>query len=86
MVVIRLRRRGQRGRPSYNIVVADSKKKRDGQFIERLGYFDPISNIMGLNLKRIVHWKGRGAQLSEAVSNLVRHKDQDERGWFLKRL
>jgi small subunit ribosomal protein S16 len=84
MVTIRLKRRGQKGRPSYNVVVADSKKKRDGQFIERLGYYNPISKVVGLNINRIAHWSERGAQLSEAVRNLVRHKDQNERGWFIR--
>jgi len=76
MVVIRLTRGGAKKRPFYNMVVTDSRKRRDGQFIERLGYFNPIaaSNEVALTLaaERIDFWKQQGAALSPTVARLVK--------------
>jgi small subunit ribosomal protein S16 len=75
MVVIRLARGGAKKRPFYNIVVADSKERRDGRFIERVGYYNPMAaeNEQGLRvaLDRVTYWAGVGAQLSPTVTRLV---------------
>jgi small subunit ribosomal protein S16 len=76
MVVIRLARGGAKKRPFFNIVVADSRNRRDGRFIERVGFYNPIAgqNEEGLRLAldRIGYWQDRGAKLSETVANLVK--------------
>jgi small subunit ribosomal protein S16 len=76
MVVIRLARGGARNRPYYNIVVADSRNRRDGRFIERLGFYSPLaaegSEKLRLALDRVDYWKNKGAQLSPTVNGLVK--------------
>ena len=75
MVVIRLARGGAKKRPFYNIVVADSTERRDGRFIERVGFYNPMAagGEQGLRvaLDRVTHWAGAGAQLSPTVRRLV---------------
>jgi len=76
MVVIRLARGGAKKRPFFNIVVADSRNRRDGRFIERVGFYNPIANA-GEESLRIVHdrisfWQNRGAKLSDTVAGLVK--------------
>jgi len=75
MVVIRLSRGGSKKRPFYNIVVTDSRNRRDGRFIERLGFYNPVAsgNAEGLRVAqdRVSYWVGVGAQLSPAVARLV---------------
>jgi small subunit ribosomal protein S16 len=76
MVVIRLARGGAKKRPFYNIVVADSRHRRDGRFIERVGFYNPIAGdreeALRLSLDRIEHWRHRGAKLSDTVAGLVK--------------
>ena len=76
MVVIRLARGGAKKRPFYNIVVADSRHRRDGRFIERVGFYNPIAGdgeeALRLSLDRIDHWQHRGAKLSDTVAGLVK--------------
>ncbi len=76
MVVIRLARGGAKKRPFYNIVVADSRNRRDGRFIERVGFYNPIAGEKeeGLRLvhDRITYWQQRGAKLSDTVAMLVK--------------
>jgi len=76
MVVIRLARGGAKHRPFYNMVVADSRNPRDGRFIERVGFYDPKApegrEALRVNLERVTHWKGQGAQLSPTVTRLVK--------------
>ena len=78
MVVIRLARGGSKHRPFYNIVVADSRNRRDGRFIERVGFYNPVANEkqerVRLSADRLNHWIGQGAQLSEAVAKLVKEQ------------
>ncbi len=80
MIVIRLARGGRNKKPFYRVVVADKRNPRDGRFIERLGYYNPIVNLQGdqlieLNLERVDYWISQGAQLSPRVKQLVkRHK------------
>ncbi len=75
MVVIRLSRGGSKKRPFYNIVVAPKQERRDGRFIERVGFYNPVAsgNAEGLRvaLDRVAYWAGVGAQLSPTVSRLV---------------
>lgn len=76
MVVIRLARGGAKKRPFFNIVVADSRDRRDGRFIERIGFYNPIAGerdeALRLALDRIDHWQQRGAKLSDTVAGLVK--------------
>lgn len=75
MVVIRLARGGAKKRPFYNIVVADSRERRDGRFIERVGFYNPMAaggeQPLRIALDRIGYWAGTGAQLSSTVTRLV---------------
>ena len=78
MVTIRLARTGAKKRPFYHLVVADSRRARDGRFIERLGYFNPIAKgqeeQLIINLERVDYWLGHGAQTSDRVAALVKQK------------
>jgi small subunit ribosomal protein S16 len=76
MVVIRLARGGAKKRPFFNIVATDSRNRRDGRFIERIGFYNPVAadNEQGFRIveDRLAYWKGVGAQLSPTVARLVR--------------
>ncbi len=76
MVVIRLARGGAKKRPFYNIVVTDSRNPRDGRFIERVGFYNPIASDreegLRLAMDRIAYWKEHGAKLSDTVEMLVK--------------
>jgi small subunit ribosomal protein S16 len=76
MVVIRLARGGAKKRPFFNIVVADSRNRRDGRFIERVGFYNPIAaegeEALRVALDRVAHWRERGAKLSDTVAGLVK--------------
>ena len=75
MVVIRLSRGGSKKRPFYNIVVANSQQRRDGRFIERVGFYNPVAagaaESLRVALDRVSYWSGVGAQLSPTVARLV---------------
>ncbi len=75
MVVIRLARGGSKKRPFYNIVVADSRERRDGRFIERVGFYNPMASgaeeSLRVAMDRVSYWKGVGAQPSATVTRLV---------------
>lgn len=76
MVTIRLSRGGSKKRPFYQIVVADSRCPRDGRFIERVGFFNPLAQgqaeRLRLNLERVEAWVEKGATLSDRVKSLVK--------------
>jgi len=76
MVVIRLSRGGSKSRPFFNIVVADKRTRRDGAFIERLGFYNPTARggEEGLRIAqdRLTYWKGVGAQSSPTVDRLIK--------------
>jgi small subunit ribosomal protein S16 len=76
MVVIRLARGGAKKRPFFNVVVADSRNRRDGRFIERVGFYNPIATkneeSLRLEVDRIAYWEQRGAKLSDTVAGLVK--------------
>ena len=76
MVIIRFSRGGSRNRPFFNVVVADSRRAAGGKFIERLGFYDPKApqgrESLRVNLERVKHWQGKGAQLSDTAKRLVK--------------
>ena len=76
MVVIRLSRGGSKHRPFYNIVVADKRVRRDGRFIERLGFYNPLAKDGEEKLRvaqdRLTYWRGVGAQPSPTVERLLK--------------
>lgn len=78
MVTIRLARGGAKKRPFFNIVVTDSRNRRDGRYIERVGFFNPIAagGEIGLsvNQERVTYWLSKGAQASERVASLLKKK------------
>ena len=80
MVTIRLARGGSKKRPFYHVVVADSRRARDGKFIEQIGFFNPIARgqeeRLRINQERIDHWVGLGAQVSDRVKSLVKQADK----------
>lgn len=76
MVTIRLSRGGAKKRPFYHVVAADSRAPRDGRYIERLGFFNPLARgseeRLRLDSERIDYWKSHGAQPSDRVANLIK--------------
>ena len=76
MVVIRLARSGAKKRPFYNIVAADKRNRRDGRFIERVGFYNPIAKAhekgLVVDTDRLSYWQQNGAQLSPTVVRLVK--------------
>lgn len=76
MVVIRLARGGALKRPFYHIVVTDRRNRRDGRYIERIGFFNPIAaggeERLRVDLARADHWLKQGAQASERVTHLIK--------------
>ena len=76
MVTIRLTRGGSKKRPFYHLVVTDSRNARDGRYIERVGFFNPQARgqeeRLRLDLGRIEHWQGLGAQTSDRVRDLLK--------------
>ncbi len=75
-VKLRLRRMGRKKRPFYRIVATDSRMPRDGRFLETVGTYDPLETPHKIELKedRIYYWLGNGAQPSQTVKDLFRHK------------
>lgn len=84
MVVIRLARGGSRNRPFYNIVAADKRNRRDGRFIERVGFYNPIAvagtQSMNIAMDRIAHWEKHGAQMSPTVARIVKEFAKKQAG------
>ena len=76
MVVIRLARGGAKKRPFYNVVVADSRNRRDGRFIERVGFYNPVAAAseegLRISQERVAYWTEHGAKLSDTVAMLVK--------------
>lgn len=73
MVKLRLRRMGAKKRPSYRIVAADSRSPRDGDFIETVGFYDPLTDpaTVRVDLERARHWLSVGAQPTDTVRSLL---------------
>lgn len=82
MVTIRLARRGANKMPFYHVTVAEKSAPRDGRFIERIGYFNPIAkgqaDRLNIDLERVDYWISVGAKLSERVKTLVREQRNKE--------
>lgn len=76
MVTIRLSRGGATKRPFYHIVATDRRNRRDGRYLERLGFYNPIASgqetPLKIDLERVDYWVGHGAQVSERVADLVK--------------
>lgn len=76
MVTIRLARGGSKKRPFYHVIVTDSRNPRDGRFIERVGFFNPIAaggeERLRFNMERLDYWVGTGAQMSDRVATLLK--------------
>ncbi len=76
MVIIRLARGGAKKTPFYNLVVADSRNRRDGRFIERVGFYNPSAKAgaeaLRVDQERVTFWQSNGAQLSDTVARLVK--------------
>jgi small subunit ribosomal protein S16 len=76
MVSIRLSRAGAKKRPFYHLVVTDSRNRRDGRYIERLGFFNPVGKEheenLRIDIERVDYWIGQGAQPSDRVASLLK--------------
>jgi small subunit ribosomal protein S16 len=81
MVVIRLSRAGAKKRPFYHMVVTDSRKRRDGSYIERIGYFNPVARGQEVRLhvevEKLSHWQSVGAKLSDRVTALIKEYNKE---------
>ena len=78
MVTIRMSRGGAKKRPFYHVVVTDSRNRRDGRYIERVGFFNPIAKgneePLRLDMERINYWLSQGAKTSERVAKLIKQQ------------
>ena len=85
MARIRLSRGGAKKRPFYHVVVTDQRNKRDGRYIERVGFFNPVARgqeaRLRLDAERIAHWEGVGAQISDRVRSLKKEAQAGEYYW-----
>ena len=82
MVSIRLSRGGAKRRPFYHVVVTDSRNRRDGRYIERLGYFNPVATggetELSIDLERADYWISQGARPSDRVASLIKRSRGSE--------
>lgn len=80
MVTIRLSRGGAKKRPFYHVVVTDSRNRRDGRYIERVGYFNPVATggetRLKIDVERVQHWLSKGAHTSDRVARLLKDQQQ----------
>jgi small subunit ribosomal protein S16 len=80
MVTIRLSRGGSKARPFYHLTVTNSRSARNGRFIERVGFFNPVARgqeeALRINAERLQHWLGLGAQMSDRVAQLVKESQK----------
>ena len=80
MVTIRLARSGAKKRPFYHIVVTDSRNKRDGRYIERLGFYNPIAagkeQELSIDQERVAYWLSEGARASDRVAKLIKSSQE----------
>ncbi len=76
MVTIRLARGGSKKRPFYHLTVADQRRPRDGRFIERVGFFNPVARgqeeVTRIDLERVDYWMSKGAQPTDRVAGLIK--------------
>lgn len=82
MVTIRLARGGSKKRPFYHLTVADSRRARNGRYVERVGFFNPVARgqeeRLRIDLERVEYWVSQGAQLSERVQQLVKEHQKTQ--------
>ena len=82
MVTIRLSRGGAKKRPFYHIVVTDSRQRRDGNYLERIGFFNPGAvggeEKLRVDDARVAYWTGNGAQTSDRVASLLRARQKSQ--------
>ena len=82
MVTIRLTRSGAKKRPFYHIIVTDSRNKRDGRYIERLGFFNPVATggevPIRIDNERLEYWLSQGAKTSERVAKLIKTNQAEQ--------
>ena len=82
MVSIRLTRGGAIKRPFYHMIVTDSRNRRDGRYIERLGFFNPVATggeeKLRIDVDRVQHWIGQGAQPSDRVASLIKNYNEQQ--------
>jgi small subunit ribosomal protein S16 len=82
MVTIRLARGGSKKRPFYHLTVADSHRSRDGRYVERIGFFNPIARGQEERLRvdnqRVEYWLSQGAQVSDRVSKLLKEAQKQQ--------
>ena len=73
---IRLQRGGSKKRPFYHVVIADERSRRDGRFIENVGFYDPTKNpaVIKLNVEKVVDWLGKGAQPTDTVNQILKRE------------
>jgi small subunit ribosomal protein S16 len=80
MVTIRLSRGGSKARPFYHLTVTNSRSARNGRFLERIGFFNPVARgqeeKLRIDTDRLAHWVGQGAQLSDRVATLVKESQK----------
>ncbi|ACD96164.1 30S ribosomal protein S16 [Trichlorobacter lovleyi] len=71
---IRLQRHGAKKRPFYQVVIADERSRRDGRFIENVGYYDPTKNpaVLKLNVEKVIAWLDKGAQPTDTVNQILK--------------
>jgi len=82
MVIIRLSRGGSKKRPFYHLSVTDSRSARNGRYIERVGFFNPVARgqeeRLRINNERVDYWVGQGARLSERVAGLLKEQKKQQ--------
>ena len=82
MVKIRLSRTGAKKRPFYHVVATDSRNSRDGRYLERLGFYNPIAKgeeiMLKLDDERLAFWQEKGAQLTDRVAHLLKEREAGE--------
>ncbi len=71
MLKIKLFQKGKRGQRTYRLVIAEAKSKRDGRFVDSLGFYNPHTKELKIDKKKLVEWQKKGAQLTEGVRKLV---------------
>lgn len=75
-VKIRLQRFGSTHKPFYRVVAADSRRARDGKFLDILGTYDPLKGLVDLNQEKVTTWINNGAQLTDTVKNLIKQNNK----------
>ena len=82
MVTIRLSRGGAKNHPFYQIVVANSRSPRDGRYIERIGFFNPLARgqeeKLRIDVERVAYWQANGAQASDRVAQLIKENAKQQ--------